>query len=129
MKKLDNKCLGPFEILKKVEKSVYYLKLPSQWKTHDIFNEVLLSFYHPPQFELQQHPLSPPPKIINRQKKQEIECIKEAKAIARGEVQFLVKWKGYSNKWNKWISEKDLKNVLDIVKKFYKDYPNTSHRL
>ena len=52
MKKLDNKCLGPFEILKKVEKSVYYLKLPSQWKTHDIFNEVLLSFYHPPQFEL-----------------------------------------------------------------------------
>ena len=29
MKKLNNKHLGPFEILKKVRKSAYYLKLPS----------------------------------------------------------------------------------------------------
>ena len=29
IKKLDNKYLGPFEILEKVRKSVYYLKLPS----------------------------------------------------------------------------------------------------
>ena len=29
MKKFDNKYLGPFEILKKVRKSAYYLKLPS----------------------------------------------------------------------------------------------------
>ena len=30
MKKLDNKYLGPFEILKKVGKLAYYFKLPSQ---------------------------------------------------------------------------------------------------
>ena len=30
MKKLDNKHLGPFEILKKVKKSAYHLKLLSQ---------------------------------------------------------------------------------------------------
>ena len=29
MKKLDNKYLEPFKILEKVEKSAYYLKLPS----------------------------------------------------------------------------------------------------
>ena len=29
MKKLNNKHLGPFEILEKVKKSAYYLKLPS----------------------------------------------------------------------------------------------------
>ena len=67
MKKLDNKCLGLFKILEKVRKSVYYLKLPSQWKIHDVFNEVLLSPYHPLQFESQQQPLSPLPKIINGQ--------------------------------------------------------------
>ena len=54
IKKLDNKHLRPFEILEKVRKSAYYLKLPSQWKIHDIFNKVLLSPYHPPQFESQQ---------------------------------------------------------------------------
>ena len=66
IKKLDNKYLGSFEILEKVGKSVYHLKLPSQWKIHDIFNKVLLFPYHPPQFELQQQPLPPLPKIINR---------------------------------------------------------------
>ena len=30
IKKLDNKCLGLFEILEKVGKSAYHLKLPSQ---------------------------------------------------------------------------------------------------
>ena len=30
MKKLDNKYLGPFEILEKVGKSAYCLKLPNQ---------------------------------------------------------------------------------------------------
>ena len=30
IKKLDNKHLGPFEILEKVGKSAYHLKLPSQ---------------------------------------------------------------------------------------------------
>ena len=51
MKKLDNKHLRPFEILEKVGKSAYHFKLPSQWKIHDIFNEMLLFLYHPPQFE------------------------------------------------------------------------------
>ena len=97
MKKLDNKYLGSFEILEKVGKSVYHLKLPSQWKIHNIFNEVLLSPYHPPQFESQQHPLPPPSEIINRQEEWEVECIKKAKATVRGGVQFLVKWKGYSD--------------------------------
>ena len=54
MKKLDNKHLGSFKILEKVRKSAYHLKLPSQQKIHNVFNEVLLSPYHPPQFESQQ---------------------------------------------------------------------------
>ena len=51
IKKLDNKCLEPFEILEKVGKLAYCFKLPSQWKIHDIFNKVLLFLYHPPQFK------------------------------------------------------------------------------
>ena len=125
MKKLDNKYLGPFKILKKVGKLAYCFKLPSQWKIHNIFNEVLLSPYYPPQFESQQQPLPFLPKIINGQEEQKVEYIKEAKVTVRRGVWFLVKWKGYSDKWNEWISEKDLKNTLDIIKKFYKDYSNT----
>ena len=93
MKKLNNKYLEPFEILEKVGKSAYHLKLPSQWKIYNIFNEVLLSLYHPPQFKLQQYPLPSSPEIINGQEEWEVECIKEAKATARGGVQFLVNGK------------------------------------
>ena len=86
MKKLDNKYLGPFKILKKVGKLAYCFKLPSQWKIHDVFNEVLLSLYHPPQFESQQYPLPLSSVIIDGQEEWEVKCIKEAKATARGEV-------------------------------------------
>ena len=129
MKKLDNKHLRPFEILEKVGKSAYCLKLSSQWKIHDVFNEVVLSPYYPPQFESQQHLLPSPPKIIDEQEEWEVECIKEAKVTTREEVWFLVKWKGYSNEWNEWIFEKDLKNALDIIKKFYKDHSNAPRQL
>ena len=53
MKKLNNKYLEPFEILEKVGKSAYYLKLSSQQKIYDIFNKMLLSSYYPLQFKLQ----------------------------------------------------------------------------
>ena len=54
IKKLNNKCLGLFKILEKVGKLAYCFKLPNQWKIHDVFNEVLLSLYYPPQFKSQQ---------------------------------------------------------------------------
>ena len=127
MKKLDNKCLGPFEILEKVGKSAYCLKLSNQQKIHDIFNKVLLFLYYPPQFKSQQQSLFSLSKIIDRQENQEVKCIKEAKATIRGGLWFLAKQKDYNNKQNKWMSKKDLKNTLNIIKKFYKNYSNISH--
>ena len=124
MKKLNNKYLEPFKILKKVRKSAYRLKLPSQWKIHNVFNKVLLSPYHPPQVESQQQSLPLLPKIIDRQKEQEVDCIKKAKVTAREEVWFLVKWKSYNNEQNEQMSKKDLKNALDIIKKFYENHSN-----
>ena len=59
---------------------------------------MLLSPYHPSQFESQQQLLPPPPEIIDRQEEWEVKYIKKAKATAREGVQFLVKWKGYSDK-------------------------------
>ena len=60
MKKLDDKRLGPFTIVDKVGKAAYKLKIPDSWRIHPVFNEVLLSPYHSPQFESQQRPPPPP---------------------------------------------------------------------
>ncbi|MBW0569938.1 hypothetical protein O181_109653 [Austropuccinia psidii MF-1] len=42
-KKLSERCLGPFPILKKVSTNAYHLKLPSQWKSiHPVIHISLL---------------------------------------------------------------------------------------
>ncbi|MBW0468656.1 hypothetical protein O181_008371 [Austropuccinia psidii MF-1] len=42
-KKLSERCLGPFEVLKKVGSHAYHLKLPLQWKSvHPVFHVSLL---------------------------------------------------------------------------------------
>jgi len=56
-KKLDQKKLGPFIILEKIRQSSYRLQLPRSWnRIHPVFNEVLLSPYHPPSFAYKKYP-------------------------------------------------------------------------
>ena len=53
MKKLDNLRNGPLEIMRKVGKASYQLKLPIAWTkagVHPVFNETLLHPYHKPVF-------------------------------------------------------------------------------
>jgi len=45
MKKLSDKCVGPFKVLEKVGASAYKLELPEQWKIHLTFNESKLTPY------------------------------------------------------------------------------------
>jgi hypothetical protein len=45
-KKLDEKRVGPFKIVKKVGASSFKLDIPPKWKTiHPVFNEAILSRY------------------------------------------------------------------------------------
>ncbi|MBW0562604.1 hypothetical protein O181_102319 [Austropuccinia psidii MF-1] len=42
-KKLSERCLGPFEVIKKIGSHAYHLKLPQQWKSvHPVFHVPLL---------------------------------------------------------------------------------------
>ena len=50
MKRLDNKHYGPSEILEKIGKSVYRLKLPTTWRIYNVFNKVLLTPHCTPSF-------------------------------------------------------------------------------
>ena len=60
MKKLDDKHFGPLE---KVGKSAYKLKVPRTWKhVHPVFNEMLLTPYHAPEFPTQPRNHRPPPR-------------------------------------------------------------------
>ena len=76
MKKLGDKRFGPFKIQKKVGASSYQLDIPKSWKNiHNVFNEVLLSPYHPPEFPNQPHFTKPPPEIVGKELEFEVEKI------------------------------------------------------
>ncbi len=78
-KKLDDKRVGPFTILKKVGAAAYKLKLPAHWKIHPHFNEKLLTPYIPPAFPNQEVPPAPPPDLINNEEEFEIEEILDSR--------------------------------------------------
>lgn len=105
MKKLGDKRFGPVEVLKKIGTSTYKLKIPRGWKIHDVFNKVLLTKYHEPEFTCQKKEPPPLPDLIDNQEEFEVEAILDSKKKTPSNVQkkmgytsgiwYLVRWKGY----------------------------------
>ncbi|MBW0561520.1 hypothetical protein O181_101235 [Austropuccinia psidii MF-1] len=66
-KKLSERWLGPFPILKKVSTHAYHLKLPSQWKSiHPVFHISLLEPVKTSTIP-ERHQEPPPPIIIEEE--------------------------------------------------------------
>ncbi|SJL10432.1 uncharacterized protein ARMOST_13818 [Armillaria ostoyae] len=79
-KKLDDKRVGPFEVLEKTGAAAYKLKLLPHWKIHPCFNEKLLTPFVIPAFPNQeQPPPPPPPDLIDREEQWEIEEVLDSK--------------------------------------------------
>ena len=112
------------------------LKLPLAWTKagiHLVFNETLLYPYHPPVFESQRTVPPPPPDIIDDHEEYEVEQILDAR-MRRGKSQYLVKWKGYPDVDNLWVSSESCQNAQEELDDFYtrfptKPHPNTLRRL
>ncbi|SJL16931.1 uncharacterized protein ARMOST_20463 [Armillaria ostoyae] len=110
-KKLDNKHVGPFKILKKTGTSAYKLKLPPHWKIHPHFNEKLLTPYVPPSFPNQEQPPPPPPDLIDNKEQWEIEEVLDSKTH---------KWKGWTHEHNSWVTEKEMGNAKEAIAEYIK---------
>ena len=126
MKKLDNLRDGPLEVVRKVGKASYQLKLPIAWAKagiHPVFNETLLHPYHKPVFPSQQTDPPPPPDIIDDHEEFEVERILDAR-MRRGKVQYLVKWKGYPDVDNLWIPIESCQNAREELDDFYRRFPS-----
>ncbi len=79
-KKLNDKHVGPFEIIEKAGASAYKLKLPPHWRIHPRFNEKLLTPYIPPAFPNQELPPPPPPDLINNEEEFKIEEVLDSRS-------------------------------------------------
>jgi hypothetical protein len=99
MGKFDDKWRGPFEVEEKRGKLAYKLKLLPHWWVHLTFNEGILKPYELPHYMCQEKPLPLLPDVVNQDLEYEVDQILDSKMV-RGELKYLVKWKGYKNEEN-----------------------------
>jgi len=109
--KMDSLWEGPFKILEVLGPVTYKLRLPIQWNIHNMFHGRLLTPYHETNVHRKNFP-EPPPDLVNGEEEYEVESIRDHRKWGRG-YQYLVVWKGYSDKT--WESESNLKNASKVL--------------
>ena len=117
--KLSAKRYGPFKITKVLSPITYQLQLPISWKIHDVFHVDLLTPYKETPMQGPNF-IEPPPDLINGEEEYEVELILDSRKNGRGRrLQYLVKWKGYSDTENQWVDAKDIHadQLLDQFRK------------
>ena len=122
--KLAAKFLGPFEVVSVIGPVSYRLKLPATWHIHPVFHASLLAPFketvaHGPNF------LTPAPDLVNGEEEYKVEAILDA-CLTRNKrgVEYLVKWKGYTNFHNVLVSQDNCANAKEEINDFYKSFCN-----
>ncbi|MBW0498701.1 hypothetical protein O181_038416 [Austropuccinia psidii MF-1] len=125
IKKLSERWLGPFEVIKKIGSHAYHLKLPLQWKSvHPVFHVSLLE--PAKQSGISNHnQLPPPPALADEQEEWEVAQVLDSK-LKRGKLWYLLEWKGFSENPERttWEPASNLTNSPELVKDFHPLYPD-----
>ena len=124
--KLDDRCYGPFEIIKKVMPTAYQLKLPPQWGIHDVFHVSLLRPVHE-DFTVHPNPYPrPPPEIIDDEERWPVERILKYEKRGTG-GRYLIQWEGFPREEASWEAASEVKKTApDAVRDFHQRHPEIS---
>src|SRR6476661_2781021 len=122
--KLTARFVGPFKVTKVVNDHADELELPPQLRIHPVQNISKLRRYRhsPAAFDGRPVPVDrPPPDYIDPAGDAEfhVERILAKRRVGRGQMQYLVKWKGYPNEDSSWepIGKANL-NCPDLLAEF-----------
>ena len=120
--KLNPKRYGPFKVQKVLSLVAYQLELPNTWQIHNTFHSSLLSPYHEttihgPNFS------RPPPDLIDGEEEQEIEHVLAHRYSGKKkQLQYLIKWKGFPESENKWVSLLHM-HAPDLIRQYHRRNP------
>jgi transposase InsO family protein len=121
-KKLTDRFLGPFEVLKTQGLNAYVLDLPKVYqKLHATFHVSLLEPYVAREGEEPPPPVSPEDEDV-----WEVERIEDER-VAQEKRMFLIKWMGYPKSQNTWEPEENLVGVGELLEEFYKERELGAH--
>ena len=118
--KLAPRRYGPFPITRVVSRTSYQLKLPPQWKIHNVFHATLLTPYKETTLN-GSHYQEPAPDLIEGQPEWEVERVMRVRR-RRNQLQYLIRWKGFSDTHDSWEPAKHL-HAEQLIQEFYKRCP------
>ncbi|MBW0516482.1 hypothetical protein O181_056197 [Austropuccinia psidii MF-1] len=124
-KKLSERWLGPFEVLKKIGSHEYHLKLPQKWNSfHPVFPVSLLETVKKLTIQ-NQHQFPPPLVSVEEKEEWEVAQVLDSK-LKRGKLWYPVEWTEFSEypERTTWEPDSDLTKSIDLVKEFYTFYPD-----
>lgn len=121
-RKLDDKKLGPFKVIRQINPVAFELKLPKTMKIHPVFHVSLLEPKTKDIIQQMSTPAPPPPIEIDQDLEYEVDAVLDSK-ISRRKLFYLVHWKGYDNTENTWESAKNLLNSQELIDDFHNKYP------
>jgi len=118
-KKIRPKREGPFKVKKVLGPVTYELELPKTWKIHNAFHSIHLSPYNEtPQYGPNE--LRPPPDLVDKEEEYEVDFIVRHRRTNRGQMQYLIRWKGYGVNDDSWENERNLKNAKETLDEYKK---------
>ncbi|THC94471.1 hypothetical protein EYZ11_006036 [Aspergillus tanneri] len=117
-RKLSQQYSAPLEVIKRVGRSAYRLRLPASRKIHPVISVAQLEPVPDPQSDpFGRAPACPPPVTDERFPDQidrwEVERILNKRIVRIGRnrtpfTEYLVRWKGYSSEEDQWVRTKDI---------------------
>jgi hypothetical protein len=118
--KLAPRRYGPFRITGIISRTSFRIKLPSTWKIHNVFHGSLLTQYKETTMNGNRYQ-EPVPDLIDGQPEWEVECILGTRK-RHHQLQYLVRWKGFSEAHDSWEPLTNL-NADELIKKYYQENP------
>ena len=106
--KLAARRHGPFPVEQVLSPVTYKLSLPLTWNVHPVFHVDLLTPYQETPFHGRNYE-HPPPDLVANQEEYKVKKVLDVRHYGRKKTrQYLVKWKGYPDSNNEWVSQEDM---------------------
>lgn len=116
---LDNNWVGPYKVAASVGPNAYRLDLPQDAKIHPVVSVAKLRKYNESSMYPRLDSNQPGALSVDGNMEYEVDKIVGHRKLRNGDMEYLVRWKGYTRENDTWETQKNLLNAKDTLFKYY----------